>query len=243
VQDPVRSRRFEFEIQSLGKSDANDFFASIPAAKDMIHGDLQIAGRLSGTFGGESDFYASLAGDLQMSVGKNGGGRLRGVSFLKTVLDQFPVFGGAARLSQPFRSGKSIEDYFSEKFEVIEGDFEIGEKKVNARTLRLVYEGYEAHLTGPILLPGLELDMTGELYLKADLLSVLGGVFGAKIGDREPVQIPLAHVTNTLSEPKIEMTAKTLVAVPQLLFKASGLETLTLGVGRSIERSLNGNGK
>ncbi len=240
LENPLRSRRFDLAFRSLGQSEANDFFGGFPAAENAIHGDLQIAGELSGTLGGEGDVYTSLNGGLRISVGKNGGGRLRGVSILQAVLDQFPILGGAALLTQPFRRGKSIDDYFTEDFEVIDGDFEIGGGAVNARTLRLVYEGYEAHLTGPVLLPSLEIDMTGEIFLKADLLSALGGLVGATIGDQKPVQIPLAHVTNTLSEPKVEMTAKTLVAVPQLIFKASGLETLTLGVGRSIGRSLRG---
>ena len=243
LSDPMESRHFDFEIQTLGAAEANEFFSALSSASDTVFGDLKIAGNLSGVLGGEGDLYSSLQGALQVSVGESGGGRLRGVSILQTVLDQFPILGGAARLSQPFRAGKSIDDYFTEEFEVINGDFEIGGGKVNAKTLSLVYEGYEANLTGPVLLPSLEIDMTGEVLLKADLVSALGGLFGARIGDRKPVRIPLAHVTNTLAEPKIVMTAKTLAAVPMLLFKATGLDTLTLGLGRALGRALGGGGE
>ena len=243
VQDPIGSMRFDFSIESRGGAEANDLFSALSSAQDIIFGDLQVAGSFQGRAADDVDIMSSLVGALRVTVGKAGGGRLRGVSFLKTILDQFPVLGGAARLSQPFRSGKSLDDYFAEDFEVIDGDFEIGSGRINARSLRLVYDGYEANLKGAVLLPSLEVDMTGEVLLKADLVSALGGLLGAELGDRKPVRIPLTHVTHTLAEPKIEMTPRTLVAIPKLLFKASGLDTLTLGVGRAIGRVLGGGGE
>ena len=240
LSDPLDARHFDLAVESIGTAEANEFFSALSSTKDTIFGDLQIAANLSGAAAGEGGFYSSLAGFVRVSVGEAGGGRLRGVSILQAILDQFPILGGAARLSQPFRSGKSIEDYFSEDFEVIVGDFEIGDGKVNARSLRLVYDGYEANLRGPVHLPSLEIDMTGEVLLKGDLVSALGGLLGARIGDRKPVRIPLAHVTNTLSEPKIVMTPKTLIAIPSLILKATGLDTLTLGIGRALGRALRG---
>lgn len=239
-EDPLESMLFDVAVQSLGAAEANDLFSALSSAPDTVFGDLEIAGNLSGAVGSDSDLFSSLKGALQVSVGKVGGGRLRGVSILQTVLDQLPILGGAARLSQPFRAGKSVDDYFTEEFEVIDGNFAIGDGKLDAKTLRLVYEGYEVNLTGPVLLPSLEIDMTGELLLKADLVSALGGLLGASIGDRKPVRIPLARVTDTLAKPKITMTSKTLAAVPKLIFKSTGLDTLTLGVGRALGRALGG---
>jgi hypothetical protein len=238
LANPLGSNRFDLAIQSLGASEANDLFSALSSVSDTIYGDLQIAGKLSGVLGGDVDLYSSLNGALRISIGESGNGRLLGVSILQTILGQFPILGGVARLSRSFRSGKSIDHYFTEEFELINGDFEIGEGKVNARKLRLVYEGYEVNLTGPVLLPSLEIDMTGDVLLKADLVSVLGGLLGTRSGVRDPVRIPLAHVTNTLSEPKIEMTSKTLAGVSELLFEATGLEALGLGLGRALGRAL-----
>ena len=36
------------------------------------------------------------------------------------------------------------------------------------------------------------------------------------------------------------MTRETLAAVPKLLFQATGLDTLTIGVGKAIGRALKG---
>lgn len=243
IEDPLASRRFVISMESIGKAEANDLFSALNVSPDTVFGDLEMAGSLSGLVGGDRDFYSSLEGGVQISIGKVGGGRLKGVSFLQTILDQIPLIRDAARLAGVLRSGPSIEDYAGEEFQLIEGDFQIGHGEVNARTLRLVYEAYEASLVGPVQLPSLQIDMTGEVLLSGDLVSALGGLLGAKIGDRRPVRIPLARVTNTISEPKIEMTPKTLVAIPDLIFKATGLDTLTLGVGRALGRVLRGAGK
>ena len=56
------------------------------------------------------------------------------------------------------------------------------------------------------------LDMSGELVLKDDLVTLLGGLTGSDPGDREPIRIPLARVTNTISDPKVEMTPQTIAA-------------------------------
>ncbi len=45
---------------------------------------------------------------------------------------------------------------------------------MNARNLRLACKGYEARLSGPLWLRDTSLDMTGEILLKGDLVSVLG---------------------------------------------------------------------
>ena len=82
--------------------------------------------------------------------------------------------------------------------------------------------------------------MTGELLLKSDLLHVLEGSVGADSARRKPIRIPLARVTQTLSDPKVEMTAETLAALPRLLFQATGLDGLATGLGEAIGRALGG---
>jgi hypothetical protein len=245
VHDPLNEARFELDVRSIGPAEVNDLLSNLTTTRDTVFGNLKFVGDVKGLASSEAAFYSSLEGDLEFSIGKEEGGRLRGVSILRTVLDQVPLLGGAARLTQPFRGGRSVDGYFTEDFEIIEGDFEIGQGNVNAKLLRLAYEGYEVELSGPIRLRDLTIDMTGEVLLKEDLVSVLAGSDAkdsAKQPDREPIRIPLAHVTNTLTEPKIEMTSETLAALPKLVFQGTGLDTLAVDVGRALGRFLGGGG-
>jgi len=239
IEDPLREGRFDLAIKTSGDVEANDVLSNLTSARNTVYGPLRFDGRVTGRLDDPEGVAPTLAGDVRFSVGERGGGRLRGVSLLRTILDQIPVIGGAARLTRPFRGGRSVDDYFTERFEIIEGVFRIGEGQVEAETLRLAYPGYEARLTGPLRLADLSLDMTGEVLLKGDLVSTLGGLAGADVPDREPIRIELAKVTNTLSEPEVEMTAETLAAIPKLLFQGIGLDTITLGIGREVGKALD----
>ena len=60
------------------------------------------------------------------------------------------------------------------------------------------------------------------------------------------LRIELARVTNTLNDPKVEMTSETIAAIPKLLFQASGLDTITLGIGKTVGDAISralGDGK
>jgi hypothetical protein len=239
VEEPLGPGIFDLEIESSGEVEVNDLLTELAAAGGTLFGPLEFKGRLEGLTGSDQAWSETIVGDLNFSIGKKQGGRLRGVSLLRTVLDQIPLLGGAARLTQPFRGGKSVDDYFTERFEIIEGEFVIGQGKLEARTLRLAYDGYEARLTGPMRLRDLGIDMTGELLLKGDLVSALGGLAGAQMEERKPIRIQLAKVTNTLGDPKVVMTKETLAAVPKLLFQATGLDTITLGIGKGIKKGVD----
>ena len=76
--------------------------------------------------------------------------------------------------------------------------------------------------------------MTGEVILKGDLVSAMGGASA----DRKPIQIKLARVTNTLNDPKIKMTAETLAAIPKLLFQATGVDRIAVGVGKKVGEAI-----
>ncbi len=239
IEDPLREGRFDLAIATEGEVEANDVLSNLTSARDTVYGPLRFDGRVTGRLDDPTGVTSTLAGNVRFSVGERGGGRLRGVSLLRTILDQIPVIGGAARLTRPFRGGRSVDDYFTERFEIIEGVFAIGDGRVEAETLRLAYPGYEARLSGPMRLADLSIDMTGEVLLKSDLVSTLGGLAGADVPDREPIRIKLAKVTNTLSEPEVKMTAETLAAIPKLLFQGIGLDTITKGIGREMGRALD----
>jgi hypothetical protein len=143
VEDPLDQASFEIAIRSQAPAEVNDVLSGMTSTRDTLFGALELEGEMKGTARSKSDFYQSLAGNFAFTVGKDEGGRLRGVSILRVILDQIPLLGGAARLTQPFRGGRSVDDYFTDEFEIVEGDFVIGGGRVEARTLRLAYEGYE----------------------------------------------------------------------------------------------------
>jgi hypothetical protein len=234
IEDPLGVGSFDLSVETIGRTETNDVLSALTTTKDTIFGPLAFSARVNGRLDEPNGVSESLSGNMRFSVGEGEGGRLRGISLLRTILDQIPILGGASRLTQPFRGGKSVDDYFTERFEIIEGDFNIGEGKVVAETLRLSYPGYEARLSGPMRLADLSIDMTGELILKRDLVSAFGGLAGAEVVDREPIRIQLARVTNTLTEPKVVLTKETLAAIPKLLLQATGLDTLTLGIGKAL---------
>ncbi|MBJ20508.1 MAG: DUF748 domain-containing protein [bacterium] len=246
VEDPIGEGRFDLAIQTIGEAEVNDLLTELAASGGTVFGLLDLKGKVHGIWGTGESLTDSLAGELRFSIGERGGGELRGVSLLQAILDQIPLLGGAARLSRPFRGGRSVGDYFVQRFDVIEGDFELGRGKVEARSLRLAYPGYEARLSGPMQLRNLQIDMSGEVLLKGDLVSALGGLAGAEIEGRKPIRIPLARVTNTLDDPKVVMTKETLAAVPKLLLQATGIDTITLGIGKGVGKVLDrvlGSGK
>ncbi len=239
VEDPLGAGGFDLAIQTIGDAEVDDLLTELVGSGGTVFGLLDLKGRVKGMLGAEGSLSDSLVGELRFTIGERNGGRLRGVSLLRTILDQIPLLGGAARLSRPFRGGKSADDYFTERFDVIEGDLELAAGRVDARLLRLAYPGYEARLSGRMRLRDLQIDMKGEILLKGDLVSTLGGLAGADVEERPPIRIQLARVTNTLDEPKVVMTKETLAAVPKLLFQATGLDTITLGIGRGIGKVLD----
>jgi hypothetical protein len=241
IDDPLDGAHYELEVKSVGASEVNALLRALGSTPDTLFGPLELDGRISGQARDAVDFRRSVQGRFAFTVGREGGGRLRGVSILRRFLDQIPVVGDAARLTQPLRAGGSVESYWSDRFEIIEGGFELGGGRVEARTLRLAYRGYEVHLSGPLQLEDLSIDMKGEILLKSDLVSALVGSPGSGAASgRQPIRIPLARVTNTLADPKLRMTPETLAAVPRLLIQATGLDALSTGVGKALGRVLGG---
>lgn len=231
VEDPLATARFDVAAHSIGEAEVNDFVSGLSAARDTVFGALRFDAQLAGIAGGEASLYDTLSGNVRFTVGESGGGRLRGVSLLRTTLAQIPLLGGANRLAARLRENPDAPDYLGESFELLEGDLAVGAGEIDARTLRIRYRGHEARLTGRMQLEGLGLDMRGELLLDAPLVAALAGRPASELAGRGPVRIPLARVTNTLSDPKVSLSAETLASVPQLLL-------LTTGAGRVVDKAM-----
>ncbi len=226
VNDPLVDAKFELAAHSVGEAEANDLISGLTSARDTVFGALRFDSKLAGMAGGEASLYDTLTGSVRFTIGESGGGRLRGVSLLRTTLGQIPLLGGATRLAQKLRAQPAEPDYLGEEFELIEGDLAIAAGEIDARTLRIRYRGYEARLTGRMHLAGLALDMRGELLLDSPLVALLAGRPASELAGRPPVRIPLARVTNTLSDPKVSLTVETLAAVPKLLFLTTGVDQM-----------------
>ncbi len=231
VEDPLAAARFELAAHSIGEAEANDLISGLSSVRDVVFGALRFDAQLAGIAGGEAALLDTLAGTVRFTVGESGGGRLRGISLLRTTLAQIPLLGGATRLAAKLREQPGAPDYFGESFELLEGDLAIAAGEIEARTLRIQYRGHEARLTGRMQLESLGLDMRGELLLDSTLVAALTGRPASELAGRAPVRIQLARVTNTLSDPKVSLSPETLAAVPQLLL-------LTTGVGRIVDHSV-----
>jgi hypothetical protein len=238
LEDPFGAGRFAFSGRTVGTPDVNSLLSTFTSKRDTVFGPLRLEGDVSGALSRSGSLAETLIGTLHFSVGEGVGGKLRGVSLLKAVLDQVPLLGSAV-WSKPFRGGRSVDDFFSDQFKIIQGDLAIQRGLVEAKILRLAYEGYEANLSGGMLLRDLTLDMTGELLLQSDLLAVLVGALGGDGTDRAPIRIPLARVSNTLADPKVSMTPRTLAAIPKVLIQATGLDRLKDGLEEGLGKILN----
>ena len=237
VEDPLADARFEFAAHSIGEAEANDLISGLTSARDTVFGTLRFDSKLAGMAGGEARLYDTLAGTVRFTIGESGGGRLRGVSLLRTTLGQIPLLGGATRLAAKLRANPTEPDYLGEGFDLVEGDLAIAAGEIDARTLRMRYRGYEARLNGRMQLEGLGLDMRGELLLDAPLVAMLAGRPASELAGRPPVRIPLARVTNTLSDPKVSLTVETLAAVPKLLFLTTGIDQM---IGQTVGETVGG---
>jgi len=241
IGDPLDAAPYELEVRSMGTAEVNALLHALGSNRDTLFGPLALDGRISGQARDAADFRRSVEGHLAFTIGKEGGGRLRGVPILQKLLDRIPIVGDAARLTRTLRGGDPLQSYLSERFEIIEGRFELGGGRVEARPLRLAYRGYEVHLSGPLRLEDLSIDMKGEILLKSDLVSTLvGSSRDSAASGRDPIRVPLARVTNTLADPKLKMTPETLAAVPRLLIQAGGLDALSTGVGKALGSVLGG---
>lgn len=231
VEDPLAEARFDVAAHSIGEAEVNDLVSGLSSVRDTVFGALRFDAQLAGIAGGEASLYDTLTGTVRFTVGESGGGRLRGVSLLRTTLAQIPLLGGASGLAARLREAPDAPDDLGESFELLEGDFSVGAGELDARTLRIRYRGHEARLSGRMQLEGLGLDMRGELLLDAPLVAALSGRPASELAGRGPVRIPLARVTHTLSDPKVSLSAETLASVPQLLL-------LTTGAGRIVDKAL-----
>lgn len=239
VEDPLADARFRIAAHSVGRAEANDFVSGLTAVRDTLFGALRFDAVLAGMAGGEAKLVDTLTGNVRLTIGETGGGRLRGRSLLTATLGQIPLLGGAAQIATRLRAAQSANagapDYLADTFEIFEADLAVADGALDAKTMRLRYRGHEARLAGKLVLDGLALDMRGELTLDSSLVAALSGKPAASLADRGPVTISLARITNTLAEPKVSLAPETLAAIPKLLMLGTGAGAI---VDEAIDRAV-----
>lgn len=232
IEEPLADARFEIAAHSIGEAQVNDLVSGLTSVRDVLFGSLRLDAALAGIAGGEADLLDTLGGRVRFSVGEPGDGRLRGVSLLEATLGQIPLLGGATRIASRLTAQPGGPDYLADEFQLLEGDLVIANGAIDAKTLRLAYRGHEARVAGKLVLDGLAIDMRGELLLDAPLVAALSGRPVSELAGRGPVRIPLARITNTLSDPKVSLAPETLAAVPRLLL-------LTTAAGAIVEKAID----
>ena len=91
VDDLFGVVNYELAVRFANKAEINDLLSAFTPVKDTVFGPLELGGQVKGIVRSESDFLQTLEGEFRFSIGKDRGGRLRGVSILRSVLVQVPL--------------------------------------------------------------------------------------------------------------------------------------------------------
>ncbi len=233
---------FDLALASVGVLRANELFGAVTPLKDTLYGPLTFSGRLSGraaTATPETPLSDTLKGHFDFDLGRGvgdgaEGGRLRGVSILRSALGDFEKVGRVVLLSASIARGGSLERFYGEEFERMEGRFAISQGQLQSENLRIVYRGYGVNLRGAVVLADQRLDMTGEIELGGEVVRALGG----RAADRKLV-IPLASVGGTVAEPELGVSREALVALSrQILATNEVARKATEQIEKTVEKLL-----
>lgn len=172
--------------------------------KDVFEGPLTLKGDFSGPLGSEAPLVQTVRGTSRVDVGR---GRLRGVSLLQSTFNQLGGFGQLALAAGRAQGGKDLQRFYEDEFESIGGTFVVADGRATTNDLRMIYRNYIIDLRGGLGLADQSVDMTGKLTMDKELDAAVasGASPGANAASAEARVIPLAHVTGTLSEPKVSI--------------------------------------
>jgi hypothetical protein len=202
---------FEMRVKSVGVLRASPMLAAVSPIDGVLRGPLELDAKVAGRAGdtsSEDALILSLTGGLELQVGKgvgdgSEGGRLVGISLIDSFFDQYEQAMQTAQLAVAL-SGKEMPDlehYTGDEFERMEAVFQIGQGRLNTRSMRIVYRGYGVKLRGSVGLIAQDLDMTGEIQLGDEIIEAMGSDPGGKA-----FIVPLAHVGGTVEKPEIEIS-------------------------------------
>lgn len=194
-------------------ADAGKLVSGISGKAATLEGPLALTSDLRAPLSDPDALLRALTGSIDVGVTP---GRLRGVSFLRSVFDAIGQAGGIAeRLGALGRGDK--ERFYRDAFETLDGSFQIANGLARTDDLRLVYEDYQVDLAGVYGLLDESLDFEGKLTLFEDVDRALQE--GETRGVRR--EVPLAAVKGTLDEPKITISPQVALAFAAQVYGGS----------------------
>jgi len=215
--------------------------------KDVFEGPLTLKSDFSGPLASGAPILQTVHGTARADVGR---GRLRGVSLLQGAFDQLGSLGGLALAVGRAQGGRDLQRFYEDEFESIGGTFVVADGRATTNDLRMVYRNYLVDLRGGLGLTDQSLDMTGKLTIDKELDATVAAqtAGGANAAPAEPRVIPLAHVTGTLSQPKVSIRSEDAAAfaASYALGRERGKlerkidEKLGQGSGREVLDALDG---
>jgi hypothetical protein len=175
--------------------------------KDVFEGPLTLKSDFAGPLASGAPLLQTVRGSARVDVGR---GRFRGVSLLQSTFDQLGSLGGLALSAGRTHGGKDLQRFYQDEFESIGGTFVVADGRATTNDLKMVYRDYTVDLRGGLGLADQTIDMTGTLTMDKELDATVASqtAAGANAATQSARVIPLAHVTGTLSEPKVSIRAE-----------------------------------
>jgi len=215
--------------------------------KDVFEGPLTLKSDFSGPLVSGAQLLQAVRGTARVDVGH---GRLRGVSLLQGTFDQLGSLGKLALAAGRAQGGKDLQRFYEDEFQSIGGTFVVADGRATTDDLKMIYRHYMVDLRGGLGLADQSVDMTGKLTIDKELDATVASqtAAGANATSADARVIPLAHVTGTLSEPKVSIRGEDAAsfAASYALGRERGKlekkldEKLGQGTGRQVLDALDG---
>ncbi len=203
-------------IQADGHGlEAERLLQALGASTETLSGSLDFTADLAVPLGGEGSPMQAARGNAQWSIAP---GRVKGVSLLRSTFDAFGGFGELALLGGQAFGGSTLQRFYGDEFERASSTVTLRDGIVRTDDLALDYRHYRAELEGTVRLADRALDMTGQLTLFEEIDRALGEAVPVPTPDTgRSVDrvIPLARVSGTLDDPKVQLTRAAVLAFSQ----------------------------
>ncbi|UCE85268.1 MAG: DUF748 domain-containing protein [Deltaproteobacteria bacterium] len=198
-------------------ADSNALLSFVSDAKDALYGPLDLDAQLDVPLADARSPVEALEGRARLEIAcpppvDPNACRLRGVSLLRSTVDRIGALGGLALAAGEARGGSTLQHFYGDTFRSILGTFTVSGGRARTDDLTLVYRGYTVELRGAIGLVDQGLDATGTLTIEEEVDAAVAESAGEAPAPGRTKVIPLARVTGTLQEPRIELSREAVVA-------------------------------
>jgi hypothetical protein len=199
-------------------ADTNALLSFVSEAEDTLYGPLDLDAQLASPLGAADSALEALEGRVRLEIAcapsaEPSACRLRGVSLLRSTVDRLGSLGGLALAAGAEHGGSTLQHFYGDEFRSITGTFAIGGGRARTDDLTLVYRGYTVELRGAIGLVDQSLDARGTLTIDEEVDAAVAQSTGeARAPAGRKKVIPLARVTGTLQEPRVDLSRDAVVA-------------------------------